>query len=297
MCKYGHKWLATPTSIKCGIWCPYCSAFKSENICRWVFEQIFKEKFIKTRPLWLVSSSGTRLELDGFCEKLNLAFEHNGIQHFKRAFKMTDKDLAKIKLNDKLKVKLCKKHGVKLIVIDQLFVKTSFDSLKDTVKKAYFMLFHKQYYGQDLTLDIAPSFNENRQIIIEDIAKLKGGKCLSNYIKSSVKMKFRCSNGHVWFATPNKIMMGRWCKKCGHKTTGEKLKYSIDDMRKIAIKRGGKCLSAQYKDNKTKLEWECKFGHKWFSSTASIKCKNTWCPLCAVKRNSIKRKNVELVFD
>lgn len=35
----------------------------------------------------------------------------------------------------------------------------------------------------------------------------------------------------------------------------------IEDMQKLAEKRGGKCLSTEYAY--TKLEWECDEGHTW----------------------------------
>ena len=47
------------------------------------------------------------------------------------------------------------------------------------------------------------------------IASEKGGKCLSPaYINASTKLRWECSEGHVWEATPNSIMRGRWCPQC-----------------------------------------------------------------------------------
>ena len=52
-------------------------------------------------------------------------------------------------------------------------------------------------------------------------------------------------------------------------------------MKKIAASRGGKCLSDEYIDRNTKLEWECNAGHTWFASPASVKNREHWCPICA----------------
>ena len=56
-------------------------------------------------------------------------------------------------------------------------------------------------------------------------------------------------------------------------------RYTIQDMRDLAAARDGKCLSTEYKNQKTKLLWECDQGHRWETSASNIK-KGTWCPHC-----------------
>src|SRR5208337_1692102 len=48
------------------------SAFgKHENRCRQIFEKIFRKRFPKLRPEWLINpATGRRLELDGFCTSI-----------------------------------------------------------------------------------------------------------------------------------------------------------------------------------------------------------------------------------
>jgi len=118
-CATGHIWDATGASIMYSkSWCPYCCSFMSENICRMFFEKMFNNKFKKCRPKNFVSSSGGILELDGYCEELGIAFEHNGMQHYEIGHFNNDN---KIKIRDYEKIKLCNKYGIKLIVIPQLF--------------------------------------------------------------------------------------------------------------------------------------------------------------------------------
>ena len=46
----------------------------------------------------------------------------------------------------------------------------------------------------------------------------RGGKCLSKkYINTKSKLKFECSEVHVWEATPNAVQGGTWCPKCSQK--------------------------------------------------------------------------------
>jgi hypothetical protein len=51
-------------------------------------------------------------------------------------------------------------------------------------------------------------------------------------------------------------------------------------MQKIALSRGGKCLSKEYKNGRTKLLWECANGHVWSSKSDNIK-QGKWCPDCS----------------
>lgn len=119
-CIEGHEWEATPNSIKyIDNWCPYCSKFKREQMCREIFEKRFNKKFPKCKPAWLLSDKYGRLELDGFCEEMKLAFEYQGIQHYEFV-KFFHKDEAGLKYrkdNDEQKIKLCITAGIRVILI------------------------------------------------------------------------------------------------------------------------------------------------------------------------------------
>jgi hypothetical protein len=114
-----HVWNASPGSIKQNHGCPYCNSLKQEPRCRIWFERFFQRLFPKIRPKWLLNHTGHRLELDGYCEELKLAFEYNGIQHYehRKKFHKTAKAFKLQQQRDTLKLKLCVEHGVKLIII------------------------------------------------------------------------------------------------------------------------------------------------------------------------------------
>jgi hypothetical protein len=121
---------------------------------------------------------------------------------------------------------------------------------------------------------------------MNDIASSRKGECLSfsyNGLKS--KLLWRCQYGHVWEATPNSILYRKsWCPRCA----GNK-KLDLEKIRKLAINKGGRCLSRKYINSKTKLLWECKEGHQWYASVFSIKTRNSWCPVCnRIINNKIK---------
>ena len=56
-------------------------------------------------------------------------------------------------------------------------------------------------------------------------------------------------------------------------------KVTIEEIKKIALQRNGKCLSSRYITAKTKLQWQCEKGHQWESTPDSVK-HGTWCPHC-----------------
>jgi hypothetical protein len=113
------------------------------------------------------------------------------------------------------------------------------------------------------------------------LAALKIGKCLSNsYVNRRRPLLWKCEHGHTWEAPADSIISGRWCPKCGIKKRSDKQRGNIKEMRIIAEMRGGKCISEQYKNNNTRLLWQCVHGHTWQAVPSSIK-NGTWCPECS----------------
>ena len=76
-------------------------------------------KFPKTSPSWLNFSQTNGLQLDGYNENLNLAFEYNGEQHycFYPYFHKTKEDFKSQQLRDKLKRRILKQRKIKLLDI------------------------------------------------------------------------------------------------------------------------------------------------------------------------------------
>lgn len=120
----------------------------------------------------------------------------------------------------------------------------------------------------------------------QEVAKEKNGKCLSaEYINNGTDLLWECSFGHKWFAPLDRIKnAGRWCPYCS-----KKAKLNIEVARQMAIEKGGKCLSKEYTDNKTKMLWECLYGHKWKAPLSAIR--NHWCPECGRLEGARKVNN------
>ena len=63
-------------------------------------------------------------------------------------------------------------------------------------------------------------------------------------------------------------------------------------LQKIALERGGRCLSERYINSKTKYEWECLAGHRWFAPFDKVKHRNQWCPVCYKNRSFEKLRSI-----
>jgi len=130
----------------------------------------------------------------------------------------------------------------------------------------------------------------------QKIASLKGGKCLSpRYKNSNSKLLFRCDKGHRWEALPDSIKKGSWCQKCFFMRFIESRKDSLESFIKIALDKGGKCLSTKYINGANKLKFECDKGHSFILTGIKIKT-GRWCPECASKqKDDSKRLMIERV--
>lgn len=137
-CSKNHKWTTNMYKIKHDeIWCQSC-IFKSESACREIIEEIFHHKFVKVRPEWL-----GKLELDGYCEKLKIAFEYNGLQHYEyiKFFHGPDESaLFKQIERDERKKDLCKEKGVDLIIVPYTFTYSDREGMKEFILSELYRL-------------------------------------------------------------------------------------------------------------------------------------------------------------
>jgi len=119
-------------------------------------------------------------------------------------------------------------------------------------------------------------------LTIDQMKKLafeRGGHCLSEaYQGCHMKLEWECEHGHVWKASASSVRAGSWCPSCYHETR-RVLKYTIEDMKKLAASNGGTCLSPAYLGVREHLIWQCNSGHTWKANPNSIRS-GSWCPDC-----------------
>lgn len=106
--------------------------------------------------------------------------------------------------------------------------------------------------------------------------------CLSaEYKNNKSKLRWMCDTCHYEWEASFKAMEKELskCPRCLGR-----VKYTIDDCKKIARERGGECLSETYQNNKANLLWKCSEGHEWQTPLHTIlsNCqgRGSWCPDC-----------------
>jgi hypothetical protein len=91
-----------------------------EIICRKYAEHVFRRPFSKIRPDFLKNPvTSSNLEIDCFCEDLNLGIEYNGKQHYEYTpkFHNSKQDFYNQKYRDLIKRDICMKNGINLIEV------------------------------------------------------------------------------------------------------------------------------------------------------------------------------------
>lgn len=115
---------------------------------------------------------------------------------------------------------------------------------------------------------------------MQALAGKHGGRCLSGiYTNAHVALGWECAQGHRWFARPNKISLGSWCPICAV----QRLRLTLADVGRLAGERGGQCLSTEYVNVDTPLEFQCAAGHRWHATVSNVRS-GKWCPKCSRER-------------
>lgn len=289
-CAEGHAWEAVAYHVRAGHWCPTCAAGNSERICKDIFEQMFGSPFPKVKPHWLRNARGKKMELDGYCEELKLAFEYHGAQHYSHVgfFHRGNKSLEKRKGDDDLKEGLCLEHGVHLFVVPHTI---PMDELPKYVYRT------AQERGLTVPMKrpnqvkVAEFVLPEMQDAMQQLAEQRGGVCLStNYVNSNTKLRWRCAEGHEWEAVPGSIQQGSWCPICAGRLSPDD---ALRKLQEIARARGGICLSDHYVEGRIKLHWRCAEGHEWDAAPNNIRG-GSWCPVCANKARGPKKLGLEV---
>jgi hypothetical protein len=311
MCKFGHKWSATYNSIcYMGSWCPTCSRSRGEEICRATFEEAYGKinddgkleltSFDSTRDV-IIYSDARPLELDGYCEKLQIAFEYQGIQHYKPVVVMGGDDCFKSQIeNDNAKKIYCEKLNIKLFVIP--FVRDHGD-IRQHVRNILIDA------GETiLPLELLPSnreFHESNLFkcpragrylkTMKDICAKHSIEVLTDVcVSCSIEYKFKCSKGHKFRSTLSRLKGNDQrerllCVKCS--PTRE---VSIKKIKKVVEKGIGqifigmtttseseRCHSGE---SKRRVIMKCANGHTHDINLANISIKKWLTYLNAQKR-------------
>lgn len=111
---------------------------------------------------------------------------------------------------------------------------------------------------------------------LKEKAKKNKGQCLDQECKNqNSKVRFKCSQKHIWLARASHVINGSWCPECAGNVT-----HNIEVYKKIAKEKEGECLSKEYANQRSVLRFRCKQNHEWAATAGNI-FRGSWCPHCS----------------
>lgn len=113
---------------------------------------------------------------------------------------------------------------------------------------------------------------------LKQYAQAWGGVChTTQYTGPSQKQQLECRRGHQFEMIYQNLARGRWCATCQYMEQ----RLTLDDLQKIALERGGECLSTEYVNCHTPMQWRCAKGHEWTTLAAHVTV-GKWCRKCSL---------------
>lgn len=292
-CKYNHEWQASPNDIfNSNSGCPECKRFKTEAKIKHVFESYF-EGFKFPKKSKIKTDFGFNIELDGFNEELSIAFEYNGVQHYEYSSYFHQNKPERFeaqKQRDEVKIQYCINNKISLVIIPY-FISDDIDLAEHIIKS----LPSKVEKNKDKIIKILINYgrdSDELKPIRDKLASIEM-KLLSNTYsgvndKNQLIKCLKCN--HEYITSHNLIKRMVTCRNCASNKT-----FTIPDLKKIAENNNIILVSTEYRPQ-SKVEWQCKNGHKWKASPTAIKGtksrKGTNCPICFGK-NKITLEDVK----
>jgi hypothetical protein len=284
-CSEGHIWETTPDNVISNKWCRICSykdrgEKRKDNIE--TYRKIAEERGGKLLSGKYINSS---IPLLWECSKGHQwKASPTDVKNNKHWCPVCGRKAAGEKRKDNIETyqKVAIERGGKLI--SDKYINSSSPLLWECAKGHQWKARPNEVKNKKQWCPFCAGVTKHTIKDMQELAAKRGGKCLSKeYKNNKTELKWQCSEGHIWKAPPHSILSNRWCLKCSHKSTGEKLKDNIETYKKIAAEHGGKLLSDKYIDSKTPLLWECSKGHQWKARPEGVKNNNYWCTVCAGK--------------
>jgi hypothetical protein len=118
------------------------------------------------------------------------------------------------------------------------------DDIVEMAKKHDAICVSKEYINSNSKLSFTCNFNHTWDALVceirkygcpycsgarltietaQNIAKQKGGKCLSYEYECDKKIKWECKMGHIWDASLSKVKLETWCPYCPSSKNQEKI--------------------------------------------------------------------------
>lgn len=206
-------------------WCPKCADFLyyKEDKIRNILNYLLNTEFKRIKPSWNINpKTGKLLELDGYSEKLNLAFEFQGRHHYTEAFGNDKHEVDYIVYKDKIKKENCATQGVQVIIFDDT---KSLSNNKGLIEEVLTTLCNENIKlvnkpDMDYLLELVNQMSDYQEEALNkarDYAVSRGGQCLSTvYTNRREKLEWKCNNPEhpSWFRDMDIVYNKTWCRFC-----------------------------------------------------------------------------------
>jgi hypothetical protein len=296
ICKRGHEWQSQIKNRSNGRNCPDCKPQTSRLEIRSYCE--LKSIFSEVR--WREKIDGN--ESDVYLPQYNLCIEIDGYPWHKNRRSNDIKKNSNLKQLGKEVIRI-RENGLPAIEENDIFYKDGEHHLI-TINNLLNLLKKKKTFTVGETKNIETYLRKNEyqnekdynKIISElpspipersfanchpDIARL--WHPTKNYplephmftVKSAKIVWWLCDNGHETQARIYQRVSTQ-CIDCSNQRI-----LTIEEMRDLASKKGGECLSSTYINNQTYLLWQCKEKHPPWKAKARDIQRGRWCPYCS----------------
>ena len=181
----------------------------------------------------------------------------------------------------------CKEQGLDLPI--EKYV-NSYTKIKHKCNKGHIYL---QSPNKHLQGQRCPYCGGNKKKTPEEYYNLCKEKGLDlpieEYKGALIKIKHKCSKGHIYEQTPNSHLHGQSCPTCGHKKQSKKITKTKDEYLQECRDKGYDLPIEDYVNGSAKIKHKCPNGHI-YKQTPNHHLRGNGCPICA----NIKKSNTFL---
>jgi hypothetical protein len=277
-CPEGHKpFFMSIYDLERGHRCKFCREFWGERATRLAFERIFKASFDKQRPSWLRKSpNDIPLELDGFNDRLRIAFEHQGRQHF-TTVRGNAEILAATQKRDQFKKDCCAAEGVALFQIREVSPLTLNTLRPQIIEEANRLGLRLPSSIRHLNLSVSdiPLIPREKDRVLR-ITKIVEERSFSmmkdSYSGYLASLKLLCAKGHEHSVQARTILQGLWKGRCSKCLAGPP--PSKEELAEVLRSKRLRLLNSPPQHGREVCEWGCvtcksKISKSWLSVTKS----------------------------
>lgn len=311
VCKIGHKsFYSSYRQILTYDFlpCPDCKRpWIGQTISKLYFERFTGLNFISVRPNFLKYITGSKLELDGFNEKESVAFEYNGIGHYFKDPRQTEKDFNKLQERDVWKYNKIRERGIRLLIIKESNKGVCPEQIREEILN--FIIKNNLPLVSDFkSIFVNPAeiyLIDPRDELMENAKKINLVLMSDIYINRNTSLLFKCllcneNKNATPYEISRAVSKGRanYCNKCSNL-----MPFTKERVIEYCNALNLTLISKQIGRAHDKIDAICNICNEKNSIKAAIlyrmvkENKTSYCPTCSKKRKrSIESINEEIAI-